>query len=77
MVAYLSRTAITATVNNAPTIIATTPGSVCNSGPVIIEATPSAGSVNWYDVCLWRLTIVYWKFILNINTTTTYYAKRF
>jgi hypothetical protein len=70
-------TNITATVNNAPTIIATTPGSVCNSGPVIIEATPSAGSVNWYDVASGGS--VYWKFILtpNISTPPLITPKRF
>jgi gliding motility-associated-like protein len=73
----LSRTAITATVNNAPTIIATTPGSVCNSGPVIIEATPSAGSVNWYDVASGGSPLFTGNSFLtpNINTTTTYYAE--
>jgi gliding motility-associated-like protein len=73
----LSRTAITATVNNAPTIIATTPGSVCNSGPVIIEATPSAGNVNWYDVAAGGSPLFTGNSFLtpSINSTITYYAE--
>lgn len=33
-----------------PTITGTTPGSVCVSGTVNLEATASAGTINWYTV---------------------------
>jgi hypothetical protein len=39
----------TLTVNAVPTITGTTPGSRCGTGTVIIGATASAGTVNWYS----------------------------
>lgn len=45
-----SRTAITATVNTSPSITSTTPASRCDSGIVTLDATASAGTINWYDV---------------------------
>lgn len=44
-----SRTAVIATVNSVPTISGTTPASICGSGTLSLQATASAGSVNWYD----------------------------
>jgi hypothetical protein len=38
----------TLTVRTTPTVSSTTPGSVCDSGTVILSATASAGSLNWY-----------------------------
>lgn len=72
-----SRTAITATVNNAPTIIATAAGSRCGSGSVILDATPSAGNVNWYDVATGSSPLFTGNSFSSpsINTTTTYYAE--
>ena len=43
-----SRTAIEATVKTIPTITGTTPGNVCGSGSVSLQATVSAGTINWY-----------------------------
>ncbi len=43
------RTQVVATVNTAPTITGTTPGSTCGPGPVTLVATGSTGStLNWY-----------------------------
>ncbi len=72
-----SRTAISATVNNAPTIIATAAGSRCGSGSVILDATPSAGNVNWYDVATGSSPLFTGNSFSSpsINTTTTYYAE--
>ena len=45
-----SRIDVLATVNTLPTITSTEDGFVCgNSGTVILKATPSEGTVRWYD----------------------------
>jgi len=44
-----TRTAITATVNDIPTITGTTPASICGTGTVVLGATASAGTINWYS----------------------------
>ncbi len=44
-----SRTPVVATVNTVPTITGTTPGSRCGPGTVNLEATASAGTINWYE----------------------------
>jgi hypothetical protein len=36
------------TVNSVPTIIGTTPSSICGSGTVTLGATASSGIINWY-----------------------------
>ncbi len=38
----------TLTVNAVPTITGTTPGSRCGTGVVVLGATASAGTINWY-----------------------------
>ncbi|MEA3443102.1 MAG: LamG-like jellyroll fold domain-containing protein, partial [Bacteroidota bacterium] len=43
-----TRTAILATVYEIPTITGTTPGSRCETGAVDLNATASAGTINWY-----------------------------
>ncbi len=45
-----TRTMVLAIVNTIPTITNTTPASRCGTGTVILGATPSAGTVNWYTV---------------------------
>jgi gliding motility-associated-like protein len=44
-----ARTAIIATVNRTPSVTSTTPSSRCDTGTVSLEATASAGNINWYD----------------------------
>ena len=70
-----TRTAVTATVNPLPTVstAVVNPAAVCASGQVIFSATPSAGTITWYDAAT-NGNIVN---VLNptINTTTTYYAE--
>ncbi|MCV9934059.1 hypothetical protein OIU80_17395, partial [Flavobacterium sp. LS1R47] len=44
------RTATNFVINAKPTITGITPGSRCDAGTVILEATASAGTINWYDV---------------------------
>ncbi len=45
-----SRTEVVATINAIPTITGTTPNSRCGTGTVVLEATASAGTINWYAV---------------------------
>ena len=44
-----SRIAVVATVNATPTVTSTTPASRCGGGSLLLEATASAGTLNWYD----------------------------
>ena len=44
----ISRTSVTATINNTPTINTTTDNSRCGSGVVSLGANASAGTINWY-----------------------------
>jgi len=44
-----TRTAVIATINTIPTITGTTPGSRCGTGTVVLGATTSAGTINWYS----------------------------
>ena len=44
------RTPVIATVNTTPTITATTPASVCDSGVMTLNATASGGTVTWYNL---------------------------
>ncbi len=43
-----SRDSVTATVNDIPSITATTPASRCGTGTVVLGATASTGTINWY-----------------------------
>jgi gliding motility-associated-like protein len=43
-----SRTPVTATVLALPTLMTSTPVTICSGTTALLEATPSAGTVNWY-----------------------------
>ncbi|AWI24559.1 Ig-like domain-containing protein [Flavobacterium pallidum] len=45
-----ARTAVLANINSVPSVTSTTPGSRCDSGSVMLVATASAGTLNWYSV---------------------------
>jgi gliding motility-associated-like protein len=72
-----NRTAIIATVNNTPTIIGASSAARCDSGTVTINAIPSEGTVNWYDMNTGGTIIFTGNSFTtpNINSTTTYYAE--
>jgi gliding motility-associated-like protein len=74
-----TRTAVTATVNAAPTVIVTTAASRCDSGTVILEAFASVGNINWYKESIGGSILFTGNSFLtpNIDTTTTYYAEAF
>lgn len=44
-----SRTAVALIENNPPSVTSTSPGSRCGTGTVVISATASSGTLNWYD----------------------------
>ena len=69
------RTAITASVIPFPIITDSTPASVCDSGKVILGATPSAGTVNWYASETDTVRLDTGKiFSPRITITTTFYV---
>jgi gliding motility-associated-like protein len=72
-----TRTAITATVNNSPTVSSTSPSSVCGSGTVTLAATASAGNINWYDASTGGSLLFTGNSFTtpSINSTRTYYAE--
>ncbi len=71
-----TRTAVIATVNTIPTITGTTPGSRCGTGTVILGATASAGTINWYAASSGGTSLGTGTSYTtpSISTTTTYYV---
>jgi gliding motility-associated-like protein len=72
-----TRTAVTATVNEPPTVSSTTPSSVCGAGTVTLEADSSSGNINWYDSLTGGSSLSSGNSFTTptIDTTTTYYAE--
>ncbi|WP_405002415.1 beta strand repeat-containing protein, partial [Flavobacterium sp. T-16] len=72
-----SRTAVLATINTIPTITSTTPGSRCGSGTVPLQATASAGTINWYANAQGGTLLASGTTFTTpiINATTTYYVE--
>ncbi len=66
----------TLTVNAIPTITGTTPGSRCGTGTVILGATASAGTINWYAAPTGGASLGTGTSFTttSISATTTYYA---
>jgi hypothetical protein len=71
------RTAIVATVTPIPTVVSTIPGSRCGAGSVVLSATPSAGTINWYATVTGGTILFTGSSFTtpSIATTTTYYAE--
>ncbi len=70
------RMPVVATVNTAPTITATTPGSRCGTGAVTLSATASSGTINWYTAQTggsWLASGT--TYSPTISTTTTFYVS--
>jgi gliding motility-associated-like protein len=72
-----TRTAVTATVEPLPTVSVTTPAYVCVEGTTTLEATPSAGTVNWYTAATGGTPIGTGTSFTSpyITTATTFYAE--
>jgi gliding motility-associated-like protein len=72
------RTAIIATINATPIITSTnTPATRCGAGAVTLQATVSAGTINWYSVATGgAVDGTGTSFIIStISQNTTYYAE--
>jgi hypothetical protein len=71
-----SRTSVTATINPTPSVSGTTPGSRCGAGTVVLGATASAGTLNWYNVSSGGTSLGTGTSYTtpSISTTTTYYV---
>ena len=72
-----TRTAVIAIVNNSPTITSTTPNSRCAAGSVTLNATASAGTLNWYTVPTGGSSLFTGAAFVtpSISGTTTYYVE--
>ncbi len=70
-----TRTAVTGTVNDIPTITSTTNATRCGTGTVNLVAAASAGTINWYTASTGG-TSVYTgtNYSPSISSTTTYYV---
>jgi PKD repeat protein len=72
-----ARVSVIATVNNTPTITATTPAARCGTGNITLFATASSGTIQWYDLPSGG-TLLASGGTLNLfglSTTTTYYVQ--
>jgi hypothetical protein len=71
-----ARTAVVATVNNAPSVTSTNPGSRCGTGTVTLSATASAGTLNWYSTSTGGTSLGTGATFTtpSISSTTTYYV---
>ena len=71
-----TRTAIAASVYSTPTILTTTAGSNCGTGSVLLGASASAGTVNWYTASTGGSAFDNGTSIStpSISSTTTYYV---
>jgi PKD repeat protein len=71
------RTPVIATVNTTPTITATTPASVCDSGVMTLTATASGGTVTWYNVPSGGTLLATGTSFTtpNLTSTTNYYVQ--
>jgi hypothetical protein len=64
------------TVNAIPTITASTPASRCGTGTVVLGATASAGTVNWYSTLTGGTSLDTGSLFTtpSISATTTYFV---
>lgn len=72
-----TRTPVNITISSPPTLTVTTPASLCGPGTATLQATPSEGSVNWYDVQTGGTPVGTGNSFTTpvVNATTTYYAE--
>jgi gliding motility-associated-like protein len=70
------RTQVTATIKQVPTITLITETSICDAGTSTLNATASAGIINWYDDAVSGVSIATGNSFTtpNITSTTTYYV---
>jgi len=65
------------TVNATPSVVSTTPGSVCGSGTVVLTASTSAGTATWYTVPTGGTAVGTGNNFTTpvLSATTTYYVE--
>ncbi|HLP65578.1 T9SS type A sorting domain-containing protein [Flavobacterium sp.] len=73
----VTRTAVTATVNEQPVITSTTPASRCGDGSVTLQATASIGTIYWYNAPTGGTLVATGGTFATpiLGTTTTYYVE--
>ncbi len=73
----LTRTAVTATVNEQPVITSTTPASRCGDGSVTLQATASIGAIHWYNAPTGGTLVATGGAFTTpiLGTTTIYYVE--
>lgn len=73
----LTRTAVTATVNEQPVITSTTPASRCGDGSVTLQATASIGTIYWYNAPTGGTLVATGGTFATpvLGTTTIYYVE--
>jgi hypothetical protein len=71
-----SSASILVTVNAIPTITASTPASRCGTGTVVLGATASAGTINWYSAATGGTSLATGASFTtpSIAATTTYFV---
>ncbi len=67
---------VTMSVNQTPAITGTTPAARCDAGTLVLGATASAGTINWYSGSSGGSSLYSGTSYttLNISSTTTYYV---
>jgi hypothetical protein len=72
-----TRLAVTASVTLPPTILSVTHGAICGSGTVTLQATASAGVINWYSGQTGGASIGTGTSFTtpNISSTTSYWVE--
>ncbi len=72
-----SRTAVVATINTTPNITSTLGASRCDAGTLTLEATPSAGTIDWFADATGGTSLFTGTTFTtpSLTTTTTYYAE--
>ncbi len=72
-----TRTAVVATINPSPTIISSTPTTICGGDTFTISATASAGTLAWYNVPSGGIVQGSGNnfSLSNWSTTTTFYVQ--
>ena len=72
-----ARTAVIATVNATPTITSTTPGSICDSGIIMLSAAASSGNISWFAGATGGTALATGMTFNtpNLTATTTYYVE--
>ncbi len=72
-----SRTAVIATVNDAPSITSTTPAERCGAGSVTLTAVADYGTINWFASASGGTSIFTGSSFAtpSISSTTTYYVS--